>query len=138
MLRSVSVISALNRAFGRLTPCQHGFEPKSCCVLKDFLYNAIMDYCTRLENRMNIELGRSTYAFMIADPLALLEENEVHIGFSSMFRDTKSEWSDVMLHNMDTLVSRLPALLPSDIQKVSSFSIEFSITINTGKGSRRL
>ncbi|KAL8793337.1 MAG: hypothetical protein Q9195_004114 [Heterodermia aff. obscurata] len=77
-----------------------------------------MDYCTRLENKMNIELGKSTYAFMIADPLAILEENEVHVGFSSMFRDTKSEWSEVMLHNIDILVSRSPALLPSDIQKV--------------------
>lgn len=73
----------------------------------------------RLENKMNIELGRSTYAFMIADPLAVLEENEVHIGFSSMFRDSKSGWSDGMLHDMDILVARLPALLPSDIQKVS-------------------
>ena len=131
------MISVLNR--WRLTPFQHGFEPKSCRVLKDLLYSAIMDYCTRLENRMNIELGRSTYAFMIADPLALLEENEVHIGFSSIFRDTKSEWSDVLLHNMDILVSRLPALLPSDIQKVSSFSfLKNSMTTNTGKGSRRL
>ena len=80
-----------------------------------------MEYCTRLENKMNIELGKSTYALMIADPLAILEENEVHVGFSSMFRDTKSEWSEVMLHDMDILVSRSPALLPSDIQKVSTY-----------------
>ena len=69
---------------------------------------------------MNIELGKSTYAYMIADPLALLEDNEVHIGFSSMFTDYKSDWSEVMLHDMDVLVARLPAVLPSDIQKVSS------------------
>ena len=71
---------------------------------------------------MNIELGKSTYAFMIADPLALLEEGEVHIGFSNMFRDSKSEWSENMLHDMDILVARSPALLPSDIQKVIHLS----------------
>ena len=69
---------------------------------------------------MNIGLGLSTYAFMIADPLAQLEENEIHLGFSSLFRDTKSGWNEVILHNADVLVARLPALLPSDIQKVSS------------------
>ena len=78
----------------------------------------------RLEDRLNIELGKSTYAFMIADPLAILEEDEVHIGFSSMFRDPKSEWSEVMLHNIDVLVARLPALLPSDIQKVINNPVE--------------
>ena len=69
---------------------------------------------------MNIEIGKSTNAYMIADPLALLEENEVHIGFSSMFRDPKSGWSEIMLHDIDILVSRSPALLPSDVQKVSA------------------
>ena len=73
---------------------------------------------------MNIELGKSTYAFMIADPLALLEENEVHIGFSSMFQDPKTGWSEVMLHDMDILVARLPASLPSDIQKVTRYSLK--------------
>lgn len=67
---------------------------------------------------MNIGLGRSTYAFMIADPLAILEENEVHIGFSNLFRDAKSGWAETMIHDEDVLVARSPALLPSDIQKV--------------------
>ena len=55
---------------------------------------------------------------MIADPLGILEEDEVHIGFSSVFRDTKSGFNDSMLHDLDILVARLPAHLPSDIQKV--------------------
>lgn len=70
---------------------------------------------------MNISLGRSTYAYMIADPLAQLEENEIHIGFSNLFRDPQSGWNETMLHNTDVLVARLPALLPSDIQKVSCY-----------------
>ena len=68
---------------------------------------------------MSIEVGKSTSAFMIADPLALLEENEIHLGFSTPFYDSKSKWEDTMLHDVDVLVARLPALLPSDIQKAS-------------------
>ena len=67
---------------------------------------------------MNIGLGQSTYAFMVADPLAILEEDEIHLGFSSVFRDPRSGFDQSMLHNMDVLVARSPAHLPSDIQKV--------------------
>ena len=68
---------------------------------------------------MNIGLSKSTYAFMIADPLAVLEENEIHMSFSGLFRDPNSRFDQTMLHDIDVLVARLPAHLPSDIQKVS-------------------
>ena len=97
---------------------EHGFEPKDCRYLKDLLFHSIKNYCLRLEDRMNIGVGKSTQALMIADPLAMLEENEVHLGFSTLFRDPKSGWAETMIHNEDVLVARLPALLPSDIQKV--------------------
>lgn len=84
------------------------------------LFKAIKEYCLRLENRMNIGIGKSTSALMIADPLGILEVDEIQLCFSSTFRDPKSRWEDVMLHDTDVLVARLPALLPSDIQKVSS------------------
>ena len=67
---------------------------------------------------MNIGLAESTYAFMIADPLVVLEEDEVHIAFSSAFRDHKTGVDQTMLHDIDVLVARSPAHLPSDIQKV--------------------
>lgn len=66
---------------------------------------------------MNIGIGKSTYAFMLADPLAVLEENEIHLGFSGIFRDPKDGWEQTLLHETDVLVARLPALLSSDIQK---------------------
>lgn len=66
---------------------------------------------------MNIGIGKSTYAFMLADPLAVLEENEIHLGFSTSFRDPKDGWEQVLLHDTDVLVARLPAVLSSDIQK---------------------
>ncbi len=97
---------------------EHGFEPKDNVFLKDLLFNAIKDYCLKLENRLNVGIGKSTIALMIADPLAILEEGEIHLGFSSTFRDPRSHWEEVMLHDIDVLVARLPAVLPSDIQKV--------------------
>ena len=97
---------------------QHGFEPKTCRFLKDQLRKTIIAYCLRLESKMNIGLAESTYAFMIADPLAILEEDEVHIAFSSAFRDPKTGVDQTMLHDIDVLVARSPAHLPSDIQKV--------------------
>lgn len=97
---------------------EHGFEAKTCRFLKDQLFQAIKTYCLRLESKMNIGLGQSTYAYMIADPLAILEENEIHLGFSSVFHDPKSGFDQSMLHNMDVLVARSPAHLPSDVQKV--------------------
>ncbi|KAL6722297.1 hypothetical protein ACLMJK_001404 [Lecanora helva] len=97
---------------------EHGFEPRSCLFLKDLLWKSIRSYCLRLESRMKIGLERSTSAFMIADPLGLLEEDQVHIGFSRGFRDKNLGFNEIMLHEIDILVARLPAHLPSDIQKV--------------------
>ncbi|KAL8858536.1 MAG: hypothetical protein Q9178_004830 [Gyalolechia marmorata] len=101
---------------------EHGFEPHNCCRLKDLLYSAIAGYCVRLESRMNIGVAKSTYAYMIADPLAVLEEGEVHICFSTPFEH------EMMLHDIDLLVARLPASLPSDIQKVRAvFKVELKV-----------
>lgn len=88
---------------------------------------------------MKIRIGKSTYAFMIADPLAILEENEIHLGFSSNFRDPKDGWEQVLLHETDVLVARSPALLSSDVQKaglrklvrILTFSLPFFITFHT-------
>lgn len=82
---------------------------------------------------MNIGIGQSTYAYMIADPLAVLEEDEIHLGFSSVFHDPKSGFDQSMLHNIDVLVARLPAHLPSDVQKVTDNFIIihfFTYTLN--------
>ncbi|KAL9602543.1 MAG: hypothetical protein Q9179_002494 [Wetmoreana sp. 5 TL-2023] len=116
---------------------EHGFEPSSCRRLMKTLYSAISDYCHRLEDRMNIEVAKSTYAFMIADPLAILEEGEVHIGFSTPFDNEN------MLHDIDLLVARLPAALPSDIQKVRAvFKVELrsyrDVIVFSSKGAHPL
>ncbi|KAL8832807.1 MAG: hypothetical protein Q9170_004729, partial [Blastenia crenularia] len=116
---------------------EHGFEPKNCCYLKDLLYKAIAAYCLRLEDRMNIGIAKSTYAYMVADPLAVLEENEVHIAFRNPFDQ------GLMLHDIDLLVARLPASLPSDVQKVRAvFKLELrnfcDVIVFPCKGDRPL
>lgn len=83
---------------------------------------------------MNIGVAKSTYAFMIADPLAVLEEGEVHIGFSNSFDH------ELMLHDTDLLVARLPAALPSDVRKVRGvFKLELKsyrdVIVFPSKGS---
>ncbi|KAL9101734.1 MAG: hypothetical protein Q9163_003032 [Psora crenata] len=97
---------------------EHGFEPKHCLYLKEQLQKAIHDHSIRLENRMNIRVGQSTNAIIIADPLAVLAEDEIHLGFSNSFRDAKSGFNQTMLHNIDVIVARFPAHLPSDVQRV--------------------
>ena len=96
----------------------HGFEPGHCQFLQKELRKIATAYCSRLKTKMNIGVGQSTSAYMIADPLGILEENEVHLCFSSSFRDLQSGFDQTMLHDMEILVARLPAHLPSDIQKV--------------------
>ena len=97
---------------------EHGFEPKSCRYLKELLFQAILAYCLRLEAKMDVAVGQSTYVFMLADPLGILEEGQVHLCFSGSFYDRNSGFDEAMLHDRDCLVARLPAHLPSDIQKV--------------------
>ena len=97
---------------------EHGFDPRQCLFLRDQILGSLKEHCLRLENKPNIRIGRSTSAMIIADPLAVLEEGEVHVGFSTSFRDQRSGFNDTMLHDVDVLVARNPAHLPSDIQKV--------------------
>ena len=120
----------------------HGFEAQTCAALKKLVLELIRDHCTRLENRMNIGLESSTNAFMIADPLNLLEADEVHIAFSGRFKDPQG-FEASMLHGVDVLVARLPAHLPSDIQKVRAvfrpeLRIYRDVIIFSSRGDRSL
>ncbi|KAJ4860710.1 RNA dependent RNA polymerase domain-containing protein [Trichoderma breve] len=57
-----------------------------------------------------------SYIYMAADFSSTLEEGEVHLSFSTKFQ--AEGFSDTLLENMDILVARAPAHLPSDIQRV--------------------
>ena len=120
-----------------------GFDPLGNQFLKEILFQCISGFCQRLAEKADVIVGRSTYAFMIADPTGTLEEDEVHLAFSNSFHDPASDFDDTMLHDLNVLVARLPAHLPSDIQKVRAvFKPELKtyrdVIVFPSKGSRSL
>ncbi|KAF7734063.1 RNA-dependent RNA polymerase [Penicillium ucsense] len=97
--------------------CEAGFSPQSFHPLRKrirYLLNELLD---RYIEDLHILVPLSTYAFCIADPYGVLEEDEVHFGFSKNWKDPNGKFEDNLLEGMDVLVGRLPAHLPSDIQR---------------------
>ncbi|KAK2756510.1 hypothetical protein FQN54_005403 [Arachnomyces sp. PD_36] len=94
---------------------ESGFEPLTCQYLADLLKGALKDYLDRYVERLQIRVPLSTYAYCIADPYGVLEENEVYFGLSQAWDDPA--FSDTVLDGIDVIVGRLPAHYPSDIQK---------------------
>ncbi|KAI1417706.1 RNA dependent RNA polymerase-domain-containing protein [Hypoxylon sp. FL1857] len=97
-----------------------GFNPTELRFLRDIAWKLRMEKCQELQERLNVKVGRSTYAYMVVDFLGVLEEDEVHLGFSSKFTDEQSGFSETFLHGVDVLVARTPAHYPSDIQRVKA------------------
>ncbi|KAI1104663.1 RNA dependent RNA polymerase-domain-containing protein [Jackrogersella minutella] len=97
-----------------------GFDPTKLKFLSDIAWKMRMEKCKELQERLNVKVGRSTYAYMVVDFLGVLEEDEIHLGFSSKFADEQSGFSETFLHGMDVLVARTPAHYPSDIQRVKA------------------
>ncbi|KAI0909643.1 hypothetical protein F4823DRAFT_624761 [Ustulina deusta] len=97
-----------------------GFNPTKLEFLRDIAYSLRKQKCDELQNRLNVKVGRSTYAYMVIDFRGILEEDEVHLGFSSRFTDEQSGFSETFLHGIDMLVARTPAHYPSDIQRVKA------------------
>ncbi|CRJ85901.1 hypothetical protein BN1723_000038 [Verticillium longisporum] len=95
-----------------------GFQPKKLSFLRDMSYKMAFRKCELLKSKMNIKVGCSTYAKMVVDFKGVLEEGEIHLGFSTKFMDPDGQFSDTLLHGMDVLVARAPAHFPSDIQRV--------------------
>ncbi|KAI5308411.1 hypothetical protein KEM55_005787, partial [Ascosphaera atra] len=90
-----------------------GFEPLGLPYLTKIFKHLLNDRFDQLED-LHIKISRSTYAYCIADPYGVLEPNEVHVGFSRAWED---EFCGTELDGFDMLVARLPAHLPTDIQK---------------------
>ncbi|KAI0527730.1 hypothetical protein F5B22DRAFT_1597 [Xylaria bambusicola] len=97
-----------------------GFDPTKLEFLREISYKIRKQKCDELQTKLNVKVGRSTYAYMVIDFQGILEEDEVHLGFSSKFTDEQSGFSETFLHGMDVLVARIPAHYPSDIQRVKA------------------
>ncbi|OXV07297.1 hypothetical protein Egran_04940, partial [Elaphomyces granulatus] len=92
-----------------------GFSPRNFKPLRDCLSRSLESTLDRYVKDLHIHVPLSTYAFCIADPYGVLEEDEVHFGFSSQWQHHSFE--DTLLDDIDVLVARLPAHLPSDVQR---------------------
>ncbi len=64
-----------------------GFNPKTQKYLQELAWELQKGKCEILRTKLNIKVGRSAYMYMVVDFWGGLEENEVHVGFSSKFRD---------------------------------------------------
>ncbi|KAL2074164.1 hypothetical protein VTL71DRAFT_7942 [Oculimacula yallundae] len=96
-----------------------GFDPRKLMFMKDLAKDAFKSRTDELKERLNITVGRSTYAYMVPDFWGVLEPDEVYIDFSS-FIDNVSGFSGATLSGDEILVARSPAHFISDIQKVKA------------------
>ncbi|KAK4235595.1 hypothetical protein C8A03DRAFT_46294 [Achaetomium macrosporum] len=94
-----------------------GFDRRQKYV-QDLAWKLQMQRCETLRTKLNIKVGRSAYVLMVVDFWDVLEEGEVHLGFSSNFRDESTGESYTLLADCNVLVARSPAHFPSDVQKV--------------------
>ncbi|KUJ08214.1 uncharacterized protein LY89DRAFT_338204 [Mollisia scopiformis] len=96
-----------------------GFDPTKLSFMNKLAREVFKRKCDDLKERMNITVGRSTYAYMVPDFWGVLEPDEVYIDFSS-FVDNVSSFSGASLSGENVLVARSPAHFVSDIQKVKA------------------
>ncbi|KAJ5737645.1 uncharacterized protein N7483_002770 [Penicillium malachiteum] len=97
--------------------CQAGFTPQSFSPLRTRLQKLFKWTIEHQVEELHIEVPLSTYAYCVADPYGVLEEDEVHFAFSSNWQDSDGNFQESELMDTDVLVGRLPAHVPSDIQK---------------------
>ncbi|TGZ77188.1 hypothetical protein EX30DRAFT_208101 [Ascodesmis nigricans] len=93
-----------------------GFEPSKCHYLVKLLAKVVETRCNSVTDRVHISVPQSTTAFCIADPTGTLEPGTISLNLGG-FMDTKDQSKITMLEG-EVLVTRNPAHLPSDIQKV--------------------
>ncbi|KAJ5323313.1 RNA-directed RNA polymerase [Penicillium atrosanguineum] len=99
----------------RLT--EAGFKPQSFRPLRRRLRKYLEYLLEQHVEELHIQVPLSTYAYCIADPYGVLQSDEVHFGLSTNWRDPNNEFLDNMVTGRDVLVGRLPAHVPSDIQR---------------------
>ncbi|KAJ6007534.1 hypothetical protein N7540_011510 [Penicillium herquei] len=97
--------------------CQAGFTPQSFYPLRNRLQKLFKWTIEHQVEELHIKVPLSTYAYCVADPYGVLEEDEVHFAFSSNWQDSDGNFQESELMDTDVLVGRLPAHVPSDIQK---------------------
>ncbi|KAJ5113942.1 hypothetical protein N7456_002476 [Penicillium angulare] len=96
---------------------QAGFTPQTFYPLRQILQKVFSEAIQRRVEELHIPVPLSTYAYCIADPYGVLEADEVHFAFSSNWQDPDGNFQESELMDTDVLVGRVPAHVPSDIQR---------------------
>ena len=96
---------------------EHGFTPMNLQFMAKEINEIIWRYFARVIKSFSVRLSCSTNLIGIADPTGSLRPGEIHLAFSEGFQDERSQDHYQFLQK-EVLVSRHPALRPSDIQKV--------------------
>ncbi|KAL1872438.1 hypothetical protein VTK73DRAFT_1516 [Phialemonium thermophilum] len=94
-----------------------GFHPLKLQYMYDQLWKIMSQKWDSIRDKFKITIGRSAHLKMVADFLGVLEEGEVHIGFSTKFQ-ADEDFSATLLDDIDVLVARSPAHFVSDVQRV--------------------
>jgi hypothetical protein len=96
---------------------ESGFMPQDCPLLLERIQSCLKKNLTKYVDKLKIRVPQSAYFYCIADPYSVLKPDEVHVGFSETWKDPLTGLSTTILDGIDVLVGRLPALLPSAIQR---------------------
>ncbi|KAK1833678.1 RNA dependent RNA polymerase-domain-containing protein [Podospora conica] len=94
------------------------FVPSEQAYMAKIIWDLQKQKCEQLKTKLNVKVSQSAYVYMVVDFWGVLQEGEVHLGFSNKFQAEGSDESLTLLTNRDVLVTRSPAHFPSDIQKV--------------------
>ena len=96
---------------------ESGFDNTSL-PLADKLKSLLTSTLTRYVERLHIKVEHSTSVFCVADPYHVLAPGEVFLKFSTMKENPATKLKQSCIYDIDVLVGRNPAHLPSDMQKV--------------------
>lgn len=97
---------------------ESGFDPETSPYLIDCLRRLLRTELDQYVEKLKIKLEHSTTVFCIPDPYGILQPGEVQLNFSREWDNPVTGLPELSLDGIDVLVSRNPARLPSDVQKV--------------------
>ncbi|KAK4504775.1 hypothetical protein PRZ48_002737 [Zasmidium cellare] len=95
-----------------------GFVPSQDAFLAREINMMITDMLNVERKKFKIPLAASTTLTGIADPEGCLEPGEIHVHFSPSFKDRVSGELRTIMHKMEGLIARNPAMAPWDMQRV--------------------
>ncbi|KAF9812816.1 hypothetical protein IEO21_05963 [Rhodonia placenta] len=96
-----------------------GFKPDTCPVLAAKLKEVVKRAINSYVRRYRVDVPQSCTAYIVPDPLGVLEPGQVHIKSSRRnLVDQDGRPTDIVLG--EVLVTRHPCKVPTDVQKVTA------------------